>query len=281
MKFWNLWTEWWPKWKMTLWTQKRGHCACPSSSHITDLFIDTVSKALEYWFLRMKNCTQVCIRNVCSLCIPEYKIWECLIAWLRVLRLIGVDCIVDMARTKQTAQKQPTGGKPPATYPHRKPSSKKRWVGSSQDKSAPVAVRLARENARLWSKAVNATAQGYYKGPVGPTSSGHRRCYGRQALNKIWFYQENVNLLIRQLPFSHFVRELLYDKKPQMTDPWWMQAMAMYILQWAAEAYLTGLLKDANLITSHTKHVTLMPKDIQLALCKSEEREVKRCENCA
>ena len=51
-----------------------------------------------------------------------------------------------------------------------------------------------------------------------------------------------------------------------MTDPWRMQAMAVYVLQWAAEAYLTGLLEDANLIAIHTKHVTLMPKDIQLAL---------------
>ena len=57
-----------------------------------------------------------------------------------------------------------------------------------------------------------------------------------------------------------------------MTDPWRMQVMAVYILQWAAEAYLTGLLKDTNLITIHTKHVTLMPKDIQLALQIRGER---------
>ena len=57
-----------------------------------------------------------------------------------------------------------------------------------------------------------------------------------------------------------------------MTDPWRMQAMAVYILQWVAEAYLTGLLKDANLIAIHTKHVTLMPKDIQLALRITGER---------
>ena len=85
-------------------------------------------------------------------------------------------------------------------------------------------------------------------------------------MNEIQFYQENINLLIRQLPFSHFVRELLYDKKPQMTDPWQMQVMAVYMLQWAAKAYLVGLLEDANLIAIHTKCVTIMPKDIQLAL---------------
>ena len=162
--------------------------------------------------------------------------------------------MVDMARTKQTAWKQPTGGKPPATYPHQKPSSKKRWIRPHQDKSVPAAMRLARENAKIQSMAANATAQGYYKELVGPTSSGCRKCHNRQALNEIWFYQENVNLLIRQLPLSHFVRELLYDEKPQMTNPWRMQAMAMYVLQWAAEAYLTGLLEDANLIVFHQTH---------------------------
>ena len=50
-----------------------------------------------------------------------------------------------------------------------------------------------------------------------------------------------------------------------MTKPWRMQVMAVYVLQWAVEVYLTQLLKDANLIAIHTKHVTLMPKDIHLA----------------
>ena len=48
--------------------------------------------------------------------------------------------------------------------------------------------------------------------------------------------------------------------------------MAMYVLQWAAGAYLTGLLEDANLIAIHAKHVTLMPKDIELALQIRGER---------
>ena len=72
--------------------------------------------------------------------------------------------------------------------------------------------------------------------------------------------------------FLTFCKELLYDEKPQMTDPWKMQAMAVYVLQWAAEAYLTGLLEDANRIAIHTKCVTLMPKDIQLALQIRGER---------
>ena len=35
-------------------------------------------------------------------------------------------------------------------------------------------------------------------------------------------------------------------------------------LQEAAEYYLTNIFQDANLCTIHTKHVTIMPKDIQL-----------------
>ena len=36
-------------------------------------------------------------------------------------------------------------------------------------------------------------------------------------------------------------------------------------LQEAAEAYLIALLEDSNLLAIHAKHVTIMPKDTQLA----------------
>ena len=44
------------------------------------------------------------------------------------------------------------------------------------------------------------------------------------------------------------------------------QATTLDALQEAAEAYLVGLLEDANLCCIHSRHVTLMPKDIQLAM---------------
>ena len=40
---------------------------------------------------------------------------------------------------------------------------------------------------------------------------------------------------------------------------------AIIYLQEAAEAYVVGLMEDANLCTIHAKWVTIMPKDIQLA----------------
>ena len=41
-------------------------------------------------------------------------------------------------------------------------------------------------------------------------------------------------------------------------------------LQEAAEAYLVEHLEDANLCANHVKCITIMPRDIQLALCTVE-----------
>ena len=43
------------------------------------------------------------------------------------------------------------------------------------------------------------------------------------------------------------------------------RSAAITALQEASEAYLVRLFKNANLCAIHTKRVTIMPKDIQLA----------------
>ena len=43
------------------------------------------------------------------------------------------------------------------------------------------------------------------------------------------------------------------------------QSAAVLALQETGEAFLVGLLEQANLCTIHVKQVTIMPKDIQLA----------------
>ena len=43
------------------------------------------------------------------------------------------------------------------------------------------------------------------------------------------------------------------------------QGTAIMALQEVVEAYLISLFEDGNLCAIHAKHVTLMPKDIQLA----------------
>ena len=43
------------------------------------------------------------------------------------------------------------------------------------------------------------------------------------------------------------------------------QSTTLEALQEVSEAYLIGLFEDINLCAIHTKRVTVMPKDIQLA----------------
>ena len=185
-----------------------------------------------------------------------------------------------MARTKQTVKKGSALGTcmPPATFPHTKlphkvAASHHRCPRSITDLKVPVAVCLAQENTALWRRTPNATPQGFYKPPMGPKQSGKRRGYRQWALNKIRFYQKTYSLMIQQLPFSCLIRELLYNVRPRLVDPYHIQATVVYALQWAAEAFLVGLLKDANLCALHTKQCTLMPCDIQLARRLCGERD--------
>ena len=85
---------------------------------------------------------------------------------------------------------------------------------------------------------------------------------GMVALREIRRYQKSTELLLRKLPFQRLVRELAQDLG-KMTIRF--QSGAIMALQEASEAYLVGLLEDANLCAVHAKRVTIMPKDIQLA----------------
>ena len=82
------------------------------------------------------------------------------------------------------------------------------------------------------------------------------------ALQEIRRYQKSTELLIRKLPFQRLVRELAQDLSKVNIR---FQSGAIMTLQEASEAYLVGLLEDANLCAMHAKRVTIMPKDIQLA----------------
>ena len=66
------------------------------------------------------------------------------------------------------------------------------------------------------------------------------------------------------------VREIAQD---MMTDLRF-QSTALLALQEAAESYLIGLFEDTLLCAVHAKHVTIMPKDIQLARRLRGERTV-------
>jgi histone H3 len=89
----------------------------------------------------------------------------------------------------------------------------------------------------------------------------HRYRPGTVALREIRKYQKTTELLIRRLPFQRLVREIVQRKHPGLR----LQSAAIGALQEASEAYLVGLFEDAYLLSIHSKRVTLMTKDIQLA----------------
>ena len=89
----------------------------------------------------------------------------------------------------------------------------------------------------------------------------HRFRPGMMALKEIRHYQKFMGFLIRKLPFQRLVREIAIVVAQEMQ----FQSSVLLVLQEAAEAYLVGLFKDTNLCTIHTRHVTILPKDIQLA----------------
>ena len=90
----------------------------------------------------------------------------------------------------------------------------------------------------------------------------HRRfCPGMMALKEIRHYQKFMGLLIRKLPFQRLVRELTAEVAHEVQ----FQSSALLALQEAAEVYLIGLFEDTNLCAIHARHVTILPRDIQLA----------------
>ena len=85
---------------------------------------------------------------------------------------------------------------------------------------------------------------------------------GAVALQEIQQFQKSTELLIRKLPFSQLVCEIA--QAVGKTDLHF-QGSTIICLQEAAEAFLVGVMEDANLCTIHAKWVTIMPEDIQLA----------------
>ena len=89
----------------------------------------------------------------------------------------------------------------------------------------------------------------------------HRYRVGTAALKDIRHFQKTLALLIRRLPFQRLVRKIAKDFKTDLR----FQSAALLCLQEATEAYLVGLLKDANLCAIHARRITIMPRNIKLA----------------
>ena len=137
-----------------------------------------------------------------------------------------------MARTKQTARKS-TGGKAP---------------------------RIQLSTKAAW---LNAPRTGGIKKP-------YRYRPGTVALRQIRHYQKSTELLIRKMPFQRLAREIVQDLNTRVSFPRHdmnrFQSTSLLAMQESVEAFSVGLFEDANLCAIHARRVTIMPKDMQLAL---------------
>ena len=92
------------------------------------------------------------------------------------------------------------------------------------------------------------------------------------ALREIRRYQKSTECLIKRSPFQKLIWEISqeYCICPQGPGTLSMQvrfqSTAIAALQEAAENFIVGLFEDINLLDVHTKRVTVMLRDIQLAL---------------
>lgn len=97
--------------------------------------------------------------------------------------------------------------------------------------------------------------------PPGPRKP-YRYRPGTVALREIRKYQKATNLLCRKIAFQRIVREIAQDLcGPHLR----FQSTSILAIQEASEAYISGVLEDANMCAIHGKRVTVMPRDIVLA----------------
>lgn len=137
-----------------------------------------------------------------------------------------------------------------------KPSPSSRRKPTKAPRHRPMGGRPSATSSASTTRRATAAAAG--------SSPLKKRRYrpGTRALMEIRYFQRSTGLLLRKLPFARLVREmqLMYTHREYR----W-QSTALLAMQEAAEAHLVRIFEDANLCAIHSKRVTVMVKDIQLA----------------
>ena len=115
-------------------------------------------------------------------------------------------------------------------------------------------------------KSKSAKKVGSKKAKAAPTGAGgvkraHRFRPGTRALIEVRRAQKSTSLLIQKAPFQRLVREAAEGAKAGLR----FQASAVAAIQDATEAYVVGLLADANVCALHSGRVTVTPKDLAIA----------------
>ena len=91
-------------------------------------------------------------------------------------------------------------------------------------------------------------------------------------MREIRRYQQSTECLIKRTPFHKLIREISQEYRVCPDGPGTpsvqvcFQSTAIAALQEAAKNFIVGLFEDVNLLAVHAKRVTVMPRDIRLAL---------------
>ena len=115
--------------------------------------------------------------------------------------------------------------------------------------------------SRMTKASKNIATKAPHKPPSQQLKKRRRFRPGTVALREIHWYQESTEQLIRRAPFQWVTYEIMRGIQNDLR----IQAVVVWGLQEAAEAYLVGLFEDSNLCAIHAKWVTIMPRDVQLA----------------
>ena len=84
---------------------------------------------------------------------------------------------------------------------------------------------------------------------------------GTKGLMEIQRFQRSTELLVPKMLFLQLVKKILQKERPWLK----IQASAVLALNEGVEAYLLHFFEDSNMCAIHTKFITIMPKDMQLA----------------
>ena len=92
------------------------------------------------------------------------------------------------------------------------------------------------------------------------------------ALREIRRYQKSTKCLIKRSSFQKLIREISQEYRVCPDGPGTpfiqvrFQSTSIAALQEAAENFIVGLFEDVNLLAVHAKRLTVMPRDVRLAL---------------
>ena len=169
-----------------------------------------------------------------------------------------------MAHTKQMPRnpnvERPTAAMGSDIQPERrapsKPSSKNLPIKGGKQPQKHLLHKILRRN----------------KSPTGGLKKPHQYQPGLVALREIRRYQQSTECLIKRTPFNKLIKEILQEYRVCPDGPGTpsvqvrFQSTALATLQEAAENFIVGLFEDINLLAVHARRVTVMPRDIRLAL---------------